>query len=124
MNEKIGYWVFIVGVVLALIVGIFADMLGAMGMTGITMYIPVVLVLLGLIVGILNIGDKEINNFLIAVIAIAVVAGANLSTIPLFGVYLQSIVGYVAIFIAPAALIVALKSIYNLGSTPDRKSVV
>ena len=118
MNEKIGYWVFIVGVVLALIVGIFADMLGAMGMTGITMYIPVVLVLLGLIVGILNIGDKEINNFLIAVIAIAVVAGANLSTIPLFGVYLQSIVGYVAIFIAPAALIVALKSIYNLGSTP------
>ena len=117
MNEKIGYWAFIVGVILALIVGIFADMLGIM-IIGIEMWIPVVLVLLGLIVGILNIGDKEINNFLIAVIAIAVVAGANLSTIPMFGTYLQSIMGYLVIFIAPAALVVALKSIYNLGSTP------
>lgn len=117
MNEKIGYWAFIIGVVLALIVGIFAPMIGAMNID--ISWLPLVLLVLGLIVGILNIGDKEINNFLIAVIAIAVVAGlANLSTIPLFGSALQSIVGYLAIFVAPAALVVALKSIYNLGSTP------
>jgi len=116
MNEKIGYYAFMIGVVLALIVGIFADMLGTMGID--VSLLPLVLVVLGLIVGILNIGDKEINNFLIAVIAIAVVGSADLSTIPMFGIYLQSIVSYLAIFVAPAALVVALKAIYNLGSTP------
>ena len=119
MNDKIGYWAFIIGIVISILVGLFAPFIEGFGVMG---WLPLVLVGLGLVVGLLNIGDKEINNFLIAVIAIAVVSSANISAfdlaIPTLGQILQAVVSNIRLFIMPAALVVALKAIYDLSSTP------
>ena len=110
--EKLGEWVFILGVVIAIISGLVYQAMDATS----AQYITVVLVVLGLVVGFLNIRDKEIFNFLIAVIAIVAVGSANLGELPLIGSYLRYMVLNIAAFVAPAALVVALKAIYNLTS--------
>jgi len=111
--ERIGEWVFILGVVIAVISGLAWDQLIASNSAG---TIAIVLVVLGLVVGFLNIKDKEIFNFLIATIAIVAVGAANLNQIPIIGSYLGYMVLNIAAFVAPAALVVALKAIYNLAS--------
>lgn len=120
MSNKVGNWAFILGVVIAIIAGIVAGIVGLQSATaGI---VTLVLVILGLIIGFLNIGDKEVTNFLIAAIALIAVGTANLSTIntiiPMLGTVVHSIVVNVAVFVAPAALVVALKAIHNLARTP------
>ena len=60
--EKLGGWAFILGVVIAIIAGLASGALDAISAG----YVTLALVVLGLIVGFLNIGDKEVNNFLIA----------------------------------------------------------
>lgn len=110
--DRLGEWVFILGVVIAIISGLAYQ---AMDMTSAS-YITIVLVILGLVVGILNIKDKEIFNFLIATIAIVAVGAANLNQIPIIGSYLGYMVLNIAAFVAPAALVVALKAIYSLAS--------
>ena len=83
-------------------------------------YVLLVLVVLGLIVGFLNIKDKQVVNFLIAAIALMAVGTANLISInmaiPMLGTLIQSIVQNIAAFVAPAALVVALKEVYNIAN--------
>src|SRR3989344_7010362 len=115
-TQQIGGYAFIVGVIIAVIAGI-----GASSMLGNAAgWIPLVLVVLGLIVGLFNITDKETEKFLIAAIALMAVGttAGGLTVIdtvlsPL-GKVLAAIVGQIAVFVAPAALIVALKAVYNL----------
>jgi hypothetical protein len=117
MNEKIGSWAFILGVIIAIIAG-----LAGGAVVAYTGTITLILVILGLIVGFLNIGEKDTGAFLVAAIALMVIGTANLATIdtiiPSLGTVIQAVVRYIAIFVAPAALVVALKAIYNLASKP------
>lgn len=119
-NEKIGSWAFIIGVLIAVIFGLAGSVF-----VGLEAYAILALVILGLIVGFLNITDKEIKTFLIASIALLLVGSATL--LPLntlipglnLGTYLQSIVNNIAVFVAPAALITALKAVYMIGKAPE-----
>jgi hypothetical protein len=117
MDHRLGSWAFILGVLIALLGGAFAGWVVAYA--GV---ITLVLVILGLIVGFLNIGHKEMNDFLIAAIALALVGlGANavqLSTIPWIGGVVAAMVANVVVFVAAAALIVALKAVANLARAP------
>ena len=115
MNNSLGSWAFILGVLIAIVAGLAlgAGVLGDLGQ-----YVAIILVILGLVVGFLNIGAKEVTDFLIAAIALVAVGAANLATIPAIGTYLASMLSYVAAFVAPAALVVALKAIYAMGRTP------
>ena len=115
-TQQIGGYAFIVGVIIAVIAGIGASsMLG--GAAG---WIPLVLVVLGLIVGLLNVTDKETEKFLIAAVALIAVGttAGGLTVINTVlnpvGSMLAGIVVQISIFVAPAALIVALKAVYNL----------
>ncbi len=110
MDQKIGSWAFIIGVVLAILIGI----LGATTFGGFAQWLPVVFIILGLIVGFLNIGDKETTAFLVAVIALLVAGGVDWTVVPTIGTYFASIFGYVASLLAPAAVIVGLKAVWNL----------
>jgi len=69
-----------------------------------------------LIVGFLNISEKESTSFLIAAAALLITgtAGDTLAIIPTIGSYLQAIVQNIAVFVTPAAVVVALKSIKSL----------
>ncbi len=117
VSQTIGSWAFILGVLIA-VVG------GAVGGYAVAYapWITLVLVILGLVVGFLNISQKEANDFLIAAIALSLVGvGANaaqLSTIPAIGSVVQAIVVNIAVFVAPAALVVALKAVWNLAKSP------
>jgi len=114
--DKLGEWVFILGVVIAIIAGLVYQAMDPASAT----YITVILVVLGLVVGFLNIRDKEMTSFLIAVIAIVAVGSANLGEIPIIGSYLKWMVLNVEAFVAPAALVVGLKAVYNLASTKGK----
>ncbi len=123
VNEKIGEWAFILGVVIAIITGLAAGITGGIATTS-GQWIALVLVILGLVVGFLNIQDKDIFNFLIAAIAL-MSGGIMMSLSPLdtlispLGTTLTSIFRYIVVFVSPAALIVALKAVYNLSKTPS-----
>ncbi len=116
-EQKIGSYAFLAGAGVAIIAGVLA---GA-GQTGVLPavvkdWIPLVLVILGVIVGVLNVKDKEIHEFLVASIVFLLLAGnaAGLNQIPVIGVYLAAIAVQLGVFVAPAAIIVAVKDIKQM----------
>ena len=112
MGIKLGQWAFIVGILLAIIVSAFTL---SEALTG---WITLLLVVLGLIVGFLNITEKETTPFLIAGIALLATGSAadSLKVIPpkVLGDFLTSSVNNIAAFVTPAAILVAVKAIWAL----------
>ena len=104
MDSKLGHWAFIVGILIAIIAGLVPAWQ--------TPTITWVLVILGLIVGLLNITAKETVEFLVASIALLVIGSAG--AIPALGTIILSVLANIVAFVAPAALVVALLSIYKL----------
>jgi len=107
---KIGEWAFMVGAILAILLGFVpADYMGTA---------TLVLVVLGLIMGLLNVTEKETTPFLVAAIALIATgsAASNLSIIKpeMLGSFLASAVTNLAAFVAPGAIVVALKAIMAL----------
>ena len=107
MEGKIGHWSFLIGIVLAIIAGFVPQLQ--------TPTVTWVLVLLGLIVGFLNITAKEVQEFLIATIALVIAADAAADIIAL-GLTMSMILSNIVTFVFPAALLVALKAIWTLAS--------
>lgn len=103
-RNALGGWAFLGGVVLAIILGI----LGAMTTSWV-----IVLMVIGLIVGLLNIAEREVQAFLtsgaILIIASALGQGVVLQIPVLYNV-LQALL---AVFV-PAIIIVAVKNVFTL----------
>lgn len=104
---KVGEWAFLVGTLLAIVLGVFPAALPQLTVTS-------VLVVLGLIVGLVNITSKESHTFLLAAVALLVAGSAGYGVLPGIGNYLGSVLTNISTFVAPAAIIVALKAIYDL----------
>jgi hypothetical protein len=105
--QKIGSWAFIVGLIIAIIAGFWP----------IGTVITSVLIILGLIVGFLNVTGKETNSFLFATLVLVVMAsqgGQLLVGIQYVGQMLQNMFSAMVLFIIPAGIIVALKAIWAL----------
>jgi hypothetical protein len=98
----VGKWAFIIGLVIAVIAGIFFQ----------AAWVVWVLAILGVIVGLLNVTETDTQSFLLAAIALILSATA-LNTIPLVGEFIKNILGYVAAFVAGAMVVVALKALYE-----------
>jgi hypothetical protein len=105
---KIGKYAFMVGILLAIILGLVPMAENIRG------YAILVLVVLGLIVGLLNVTAKETTEFLVAAIALIAAGNANLTSIPAIGIYVQYILTFIVVFVAPAALVVALRAVQAL----------
>lgn len=106
-KKTIGEWAFLAGIVLAVILAVFPAPAEST--------LPgLVLGLLGLIVGLLNITATETKEFLIAVIALLLAGSAGLEVFPSLGWTLSSILLNISQFVAPAAMIVAVKTIFDL----------
>lgn len=110
-NFSFGSILFITGVILAIVAGIFSNSF-TLGMNNLFIWI---LILLGLMIGMLNITARETAVFLIATLTLLVTAGV-LKLVPVFGNQLIAILNHVSYMIAAAALIVALEAIYALAS--------
>jgi len=107
---RIGSWAFIIGVVVALLIGVFSG--GATNPVATS-----VLIILGLIVGLLNVTGRETTPFLLATVSLVIVSfmgGPILANVAAIGATLQAILNAITTFVIPATIIVALKAIYAL----------
>ena len=111
--QAIGSWAFLLGAVVAIITG-------AVSLDNTNPTIASFLVLLGVIVGLLNITTKETNSFLLASVSLVLVAGLGISVfqdVVSIGGYLVSILTKILVFVVPATIVVALKSIFALAKS-------
>ena len=104
-NSNIGRWAFIIAAILAILAS-FVNLGTA---------VVWVLAVLGLVVGFLNVTEKESQGFLIATIAL-IVAVRALS--PLFGDFaggttVKLILDNIALVASPASLVVAVRHIWS-----------
>lgn len=106
MSKQIGRWLFIAGLILAVVAGLFLQ----------EAWTTWVLAVLGLVVGFFNITEEETKGFLIAAIALNVSASA-FQGVPYVGSLVTNILGYVVAFVSGAMLVVALLSLFKKAST-------
>jgi hypothetical protein len=98
----LGKWAFIIGLVLAVLAGIFFQPDWAIW----------VLAFLGVIVGLINVTAKDTRGFLLAAIALTLSATA-LNALPIVGDALSYILPFVATFVAGAMIVVAIKELFE-----------
>lgn len=106
---KMGRWAFIIGLIIAVL-------LGFVSFT----YASLILVILGIIVGFLNVSEKEATSYLIAVIALMVVGIAGLQALSVLGslyTWIQTVLTSFIIFVAASAVIVAIKELLDMGKS-------
>jgi len=118
-NKSIGAWAFLVGVIIVLILAIFSSSLSE----NVQGWAVAIILLVGLVVGFMNITRGESTKFILATVALVIVSsmGANaigsslmkLSFLSL-GEILGNVLTYLMILIVPALIIVALKSIFEV----------
>ncbi len=102
--EKVGGWSFILGFLVAVVVG-------AINIT--TPGVVTLLLVLGTVVGLLNVTDREIVPFLVACIAL-IITGSVASVVPIEAV--SRVLVNVVVFVVPAAVIASLKAIVALAA--------
>ena len=102
-SRGFGGWAFIIGVIIAVLVGLFG---------GLSSWLWA-LVIIGLIVGLLNVSGGESTDFLLATVSLVIVTalGSNvMSSIPV----LETILNAITTLVVLVKVIVALKSVYSL----------
>lgn len=104
VGDIVGRWAFLVGVILAII---FAFVTPSVGIVW-------ALVIIGIIVGLLNIAVHEAQSFMLAG-AVFVIVAALANQVVLIS-FLNSLLKNFIYLFAPATIIVALKSLWQLGS--------
>ena len=106
-QSKMGRWAFIIGLIIAVLLGFVTFS-----------YASLILVILGLIVGFMNVSDKEATPYLIAVIALMLVGVAGLQALTVLGslyTWIQTVLTSFIVFVAASAVVVALKELFDMG---------
>jgi hypothetical protein len=117
--DKIARWAFVAVVVIAIVMGL---VVGAMANNGTNVtdtnaYITLILVILGIMVGFISVTAKDVTPFLIAAIALIVAGMSNVwiilhnGTLNLLYYWAVEILDYIVAFAAPAAVIIAVRSL-------------
>ena len=118
MEKQVGDYAFIIGVIIAVVLGLAASRLG-----NAAAWLWSLLVVLGLIVGFLNVSGKETKDFLWVTVALVIVAYAGSAQITswdkvqLIGSYLRGVFDSILAFVVPAAVVVALKAVWDMAKT-------
>lgn len=118
MEKKIGQYSFIIGVIIAVILG-----LAIPALVDATPWLVSLLILFGLIVGFLNVADKQSKDFLIVGVILVLLsyaggAGTTLGGVMYIGAYLQGVFQALMAFIIPAVVVVGLKIVWGLAERP------
>ena len=114
--HKIAHYAFFAGICLAVIVGLFRGTFSSMLGVNANYVFVTTFVLLGTIVGLFNLTAKETQPFLIATIALMLGGIVNLGYVYVVGKTLSSILSNIVVFVVPAAIVVSLKTIWQLAS--------
>jgi uncharacterized membrane protein YccC len=117
-ENLLGAYAFLIGVVLAIILGFVSTFNSSFGQDEKFFYI--ILVIAGCLVGFMNVSDKNSSIFLIASLAIVIVAAQGsdpLKYIPMnnvVGSVLRNTLGSLLIMFVPATIIVSLKTVFAM----------
>jgi len=114
-ENLVGAYAFLVGVVLAVIFGLFN---ASLEQAGGLFYSA--LVVIGLIVGFMNVGDKDSNVFLLASLSLVIVGALGLEPLKYIGgnnyvvESLRNVLGSLLVLFVPATIVVALKTVFAM----------
>lgn len=114
-ENLVGAYAFLIGVVFAIIIG-FSQKFFYMTENNIPYAF---LVVIGLLIGFLNTGDRDSMTFLFASLSLVIVSGFGqsaliyVSNIPVLS-SLTTILSALLVLFVPATIIVALKTVFNL----------
>ncbi len=113
-ENLIGAYAFLIGVILAIILGVSTQTL-----TKPNSVFYIILVVLGIVIGYLNSGEKESMTFLFASIAIVIVGGQGNSTLvfmsnlsPVLSI-LNNVLRALLVLFIPATVIAALRVVFS-----------
>lgn len=121
-ENSIGAWAFLIGVILAIIIGISTTLFSIPVLTTYSAQIYAILVILGLIVGFLNVTGKDTQTFLWAGTALVIVSKFGMESVvgSLIGIGIgdavASIFGALLVLFVPATIIVALKTVFSIAN--------
>jgi len=133
MINKVGSWIFLIGICVALLVGLIFGIGQAANanLTNLETPLGIIVAVLGFLVGLLSffaigaVTHEKIPTFLIASVILVGLAIAVSSTTWIFGSFKQlaplftSITQYLAIFVAPAAVILVVRSLWDAARSPE-----
>lgn len=122
--RKIGSWLFLLGILIAVVIGI---ILGANIWTTTDFWVSVLLAGLGFVVGILSffavgtITQEKVPTFLIAALMLVGIGASTnfFNNLEIIGPYFANIAGMLAVFVAPAAGLLAIRAIWDAGKTEE-----
>lgn len=112
-KNLMGAWAFLIGVILAVIFAIIALIPGVV----IGVWLPWTLFIIGIIIGLLNITDVEVQPFLLAGVVLVIVSAFGNAVFAALGagtVFVTNLLNYLLMLFVPATIIVALKSLFAL----------
>ncbi len=112
-----GAWAFLIGIILAVLVGIFAGARTNPLVLGI-------LALIGIVVGFF-VTERDVQTFLLASVSLVIVSFAGIQGLVLsaaviginIGQLVASILGALLVLFVPATIIVALKTVFSLAKS-------
>ena len=129
--KKISSWLFLAGVLIAVIIGL---VVGANLWTDTNGYVTLLLAILGFVVGILtflamgNITHEKVPTFLLAALMLVGIGAAGstdwFSEVNIIGPYFSNIAAMLAVFVAPAAGLLAIRAIWDAGKTEEIEKVI
>lgn len=121
-ENSIGAWTFLVGVVIAIIIGVGTSLIPIPELSKYSAEIYGILVILGLIVGALNVTGKDSQTFMIAGAVLVVVSKFGMESVSgsLIGIGIgdavSSIFGALLVLFVPATILVALKTVFSIAN--------
>ena len=131
MFKTLGSWLFLIGIVVSIIVGL---LVGAQVFTAETIpwWVGVLLAGLGFIVGIMSflaigtITQERVPTFLLAALMLIGIgsAGTYFGSVDIIGPYFEGIATMLALFVAPAAGLLAIRAIWDTGKTEEIERII
>jgi hypothetical protein len=120
-ENSIGAWAFLIGVILAVVIGLFTKLIPIPALTKYSSFIYLILVILGIIIGAsINVTGGDSQTFLITGTVIVIVSrfGMESAIGSLIGIGLGDTVSstfaaLLALFV-PATIIVAIKTVFGI----------
>ncbi len=104
-GNVIGGWAFLIGVILAVVLG-FVEQSPTLSM---------ILLLVGLVIGLLNVADKEVGPFLISGAVLIIASSFNGEALEVIPALDKIFSALLAVFV-PATIVVAIKNVFSLAN--------
>jgi hypothetical protein len=119
-ENSVGAWAFFIGVVLAILIGLTTTIFSIPTVIAYSPQIYALLVILGLIIGFVNIAGKDTQTFLWAGAILVVVSKFGMDSVrgSLIGIGIgdavASVFGALLALFVPATIVMALKTIFSI----------